>query len=363
MSIRIGTYLIWASIADGERKDMGGKMADKKPWLVDVPVKVNIWVRPECQRKQFDVIKQARPSILFIQSDGGRNEQEWKIINEHRKMFDTEIDWDCKVYKIYADRNYGLYTMGAMRDKILWAHVDRCISLEDDQIPSVSFFRFCAELLEKYKDDERICCICGMNHLGVSSDVASDYFFSRQGSIWGVALWKRTYDQFGKFMYGKDPYIMKLLKQRTKHNPIVWKRICAYAKSSEYEGHVAGDEFFIEFAMYGLNQLQIIPKYNMISNIGCSESAAHSNDIQMLPRGIRKIFNAKLYEMNFPLKHPEYVIPDVEYEKKRNRMMGYNYPVIFWARKVESFILMVRYGKFKQALKKVKNTIVPQRES
>mgnify|MGYP006958040231 FL=1 len=101
----------------------------------------------------------------------------------------------------------------------------------------------------------------------------------------------------------------------------------------------------------------------MISNIGCSESAAHSNDIQMLPRGIRKIFNAKLYEMNFPLKHPEYVIPDVEYEKKRNRMMGYNYPVIFWARKVESFILMVRYGKFKQALKKVKNTIVPQRES
>lgn len=45
---------------------------DKKPWLVDVPVKVNIWIRPECQRKQFEALKQARPSILFIQSDGGR---------------------------------------------------------------------------------------------------------------------------------------------------------------------------------------------------------------------------------------------------------------------------------------------------
>ena len=78
--------------------DAGGNTVNKKPWLVDVPVKVNIWVRPECQRKQFEVIKQARPSILFIQSDGGRNEQEWKIINEHRKMFDTEIDWDCTVY-------------------------------------------------------------------------------------------------------------------------------------------------------------------------------------------------------------------------------------------------------------------------
>ena len=334
-----------------------------KPWLVDIPVKVNIWIRPECQRRQFEVIKQARPRILFIQSDGGRNDEEWKIINEHRRMFDTEIDWDCTVYKIYADQNYGLYTMGNMRNEIVWSKVDRCIFLEDDQIPAVSYFRFCAELLEKYKDDERICCICGMNHLGISENVTSDYFFSRQGSIWGVALWKRTYDQFGSFTYGKDPYIMKLIKQRTKHNPIAWKRICAYANSDEYEGHVAGSEFFIEFAMYGLNQLQIIPKYNMISNIGCSEKAVHSNSIQMLPHGIRKVFDAKIYELDFPLKHPKYIIPDVDYEKKRNRIMGYNHPIVSYWRKVESFVLMVRHGKLKQAIKKVKQNLIVQRES
>lgn len=100
---------------------------NKKPWLVDVPVKVNIWVRPECQRKQFEVIKQARPSILFIQSDGGRNEQEWKIINEHRKMFDTEIDWDCTVYKLYEETNQGMYTMGRKLHDFVWSKVDRCI--------------------------------------------------------------------------------------------------------------------------------------------------------------------------------------------------------------------------------------------
>lgn len=334
----------------------------KKPWLVDVPVKVNIWIRPECQRKQFEVLKQARPSILFIQSDGGRNEEEWKIIKEHRKMFDKEIDWECTVYRIYANKNYGLYTMGNMRNEVVWSHVDRCILLEDDQIPSVSYFRFCAELLEKYKDDERICCICGMNHLSVSDNVTADYFFARQGSIWGVAIWKRTYDQFNDFSYGKDPYVMTLLKQRTAHNRIAWKRICAYAKNMEYEGHVAGSEFFIEFAMYGLNQLQIIPKYNMISNIGCSEAAAHANSIRLLPKGLRKVFNSKIYEMDFPMKESKYVIPDVEYEKKRNRIMGYNYPIIFALRKVECFLLMVRYGKLKQAIKKMKNTLNPQKE-
>ncbi len=336
---------------------------DKKPWLVDVPVKVNIWIRPECQRKQFEVLKQARPSILFIQSDGGRNEEEWKIIKEHRKMFDTEIDWDCTVYRIYADKNYGLYAMGGMREKILWSHVDRCILLEDDQIPSVSYFRFCAELLEKYKDDERICCICGMNHLGVSENVSADYFFSRQGSIWGVAMWKRTYEQFDKFSYGKDPYVMGLLKQRTRHNQIAWKRICAYAEKNEYEGHVAGTEFFLEYAMYGFNQLQIIPKYNMISNIGCSEQATHSNSLKMLPRGIRRVFNMKTYEVSFPIKHPEYVIPDVDYEKKRNRIMGYNYPFVFWFRKVESLLLMLRFGKWKKAVTKFKNTFFSASET
>ena len=336
---------------------------EKKPWLVDVPVKVNIWIRPECQRKQFEVLKQARPRILFIQSDGGRNEKEWAIIKEHRKMFDTEIDWDCEVYRIYADKNYGLYTMGSMREKIIWEHVDRCIHLEDDQIPSVSYFRFCAEFLEKYKDDERICCICGMNHLGVSENVTADYFFSRQGSIWGYATWKRVYNQFYEFGYENDPYVMKLLEQRTAKNRFFWKqRILGYKKDKTYNGHIAGDEFFVGLAMYLHNQVQIIPKYNMISNIGCSEDAAHSNSIKLLPHGIRQVFFSKTYELNFPLKHPKYVIPDIEYEKKRNRIMAHNHPMISCFRKVESFCLMVRYGKIKQAVKKTKDFFVPKKE-
>ena len=342
----------------------GVSLMEKKPWLVDVPVKVNIWIRPECQRKQFEVLKQARPRILFIQSDGGRNEKEWEIIKEHRKMFDTEIDWDCEVYRIYADKNYGLYTMGRMRDKVIWDHVDRCIYLEDDHIPSVSYFRFCAELLEKYKDDERICCICGMNHLGVYEDATADYFFSRQGSIWGVATWKRVYEKFFRFDYEDDSYVMKLLEQRTRHNRFFWKkRILGYKANKMHNGHEAGDEFFIELSMYLNNQVQIIPKYNLISNIGCSEDAAHSNSIKFLPHGIRRVFFSKTYELNFPLRHPKYVIPDIEYEKKRDRIMAHNHSVISCMRKIESFLLLIRYGKINLALRKVKNTVIRPRET
>ena len=69
-----------------------------KPYLVDVPVKINIWIREECQKRQWEIIKKARPSILFIQSDGGRNESEWKAINNNRKLIDNGIDWECTVY-------------------------------------------------------------------------------------------------------------------------------------------------------------------------------------------------------------------------------------------------------------------------
>lgn len=323
-----------------------------KPFLVDVPVKVNIWIRPECQRKQFEVLKEARPSILFIQSDGGRNEKEWAAIYENRKLFDEGIDWDCTIYKIYEDHNNGLYAMGRKMREVIWKRVDRCIFLEDDILPSVSFFRYCAELLERYKDDLRIDCICGMNHLGVSENVTADYFFSRQGSIWGTATWKRSVEMRDpNLSYKDDPYVVELLKQRTANRPAMKKEIFGYMNDPYFYGHPAGSEFFHSFAMYGYNQLQIIPKVNLISNIGCTENSAHSDSLKNLPRGIRKIFNMKTYEMDFPLKHTDFVIPDIAYEKKRNRIMGHNAPFVSFYRKCVRAIKKIIHGDIQGVLK------------
>lgn len=328
---------------------------EKKPFLVDVPVRVNIWIRPECQRKQFEVLKKARPSILFLQSDGGRNEEEWEAIRQNREIFDNEIDWDCKVYKIYEDQNLGLYNMGAKVTAFIWEHVDRCIFLEDDHIPAISFFRYCAELLERYKDDLRIDCICGVNILEKYDECSADYFFSRQGSIWGTARWKRSCEmKDADFSYGNDPYVMKLLRQRAKHNPIFIKRAEAYSKGKYYEGHVAGSEFFREFSMYGYNQLQIIPKVNLISNIGVSAESEHADEINQLPRGIRRVFNMPIHEINFPMIHPRYVMPDVAYEKKRNQIMAYNTPIRNTFRIIERGWLKLQSGDIKYIISKIR---------
>jgi len=175
-----------------------------KSFLVDVPVKVNIWTRPSCQRRQFEVIKQARPSILILQSDGGRNESEWVAILENRRIYDKEVDWECTIHRLYEDHNNGMYAMAKKTAQFIWSHYDRCVFLEDDHIPAVSFFRFCAELLERYKDDTRVNLICGANQIEKNKDCTSDYFFSRASCISGIATWKRVIDNWGQdFAYAE----------------------------------------------------------------------------------------------------------------------------------------------------------------
>lgn len=319
-----------------------------KPYLVDVPVRVNIWIRPECQQKQFEVLKKARPSIMFLISDGGRNEKEWEAIRQNRKLIDEGIDWDCTVYRLYEEQNNGLYAMGKKGSELIWSKVDRCIFLEDDYVPSISYFRFCAELLEKYKNDERVSAICGMVHTGVWERASTDYFFSKGGSIWGMATWKRTFEKRKyQFEYAKDPYTMNLLKKATKDNKIFWKRLKGYVEKGVYENHPAGGEFFHGMELYGHRQLYIVPKYNMIKNIGCTEEGAHATEYRLLPRGLRRVFNMETYEIDFPLKHPKYFLEDVEYFRTVKRIMAFGHPIIQLWRRIESVFLVVRYKGIK----------------
>jgi len=210
-------------------------------------------------------------------------------------------------------------------------------------------------LLEKYKDDERIQAICGMNHCGTWEQATADYFFADEGSIWGIATWKRTDEhRDAEHRYGKDPYTMKLLKSHTKKEPLYWKRLQGYAQDPYYGNHIAGGEFYHRFEIYAQHRLYIIPKYNMIKNIGCTADSAHAAEYELLPRGIRRVFNMQTYEYALPLQHPQYVIPDMEYSKKRARIMATGHGWVRFARRVESVLLIVRYKGFSKAIERIR---------
>ena len=320
-----------------------------KPYLVDVPVVLFVFVRPSTLRCVFDRIKEARPSQLFLVSDGPRPDkpEDKELISESRKIVE-EIDWDCCIHQYYQEENHGLYAM--VRESLDWvfSYVDRCIFLEDDVVPSLSFFQFCSELLERYKDDLRVNMICGMNHLGEYKEPNTDYFFSEAAAIWGFAFWRRTYEAFYDARYGEDPYILDKMKEHAKGYKEFAKALEGYYRNEYYGGHMAGPEFYIRFVICSQNKVNIIPKYNMIKNIGFCEGSTHAaKDIRIMPKGVQNMFQMKTYEYTFPLKHPYYLIADSKYEKKVLRIVGRNNPLIRYYRRGEGLLRRLYYDREK----------------
>jgi hypothetical protein len=85
----------------------------------------------------------------------------------------------------------------------------------------------------------------------------------------------------------------------------------------------------------------------MISNIGNDGESTHgAASYDLLPKGIRRIFNMRTYEYEFPLKHPPFVIEDMVFLKKINRIMARGYPLVRLYRRFESAFYKMRAGDF-----------------
>jgi hypothetical protein len=322
---------------------------------LNVPVVLFVFSRPDTLKKVFDVLKKVKPKVLFLVSDAPRDfvQGEKDKVMESRKVV-SEIDWECRVIKIYETTNQGLYTMlWSSMDKV-FKEYDRCIFLEDDVVPSVSFFYFMEDLLEKFKDDERIQQISGMNFLDIYPKNLSDsYFYSKETSIWGFGLWRRTYLSFDReHSYGKNEYLLKRLKKNMPRSN--FKRVINYVKHSVSDGHVAGFEYYFGLDKFINNRVSVVPKYNMISNIGCVNESQHENTYITMPKEVQRMYYMKTYELEFPLKHNEYVIEDECYGKKARKITGVGHPFISFRRKVITVFKLLRYEGFKGLKRKLK---------
>lgn len=330
-----------------------------KEYLVDISVSIMAFIRPDCLEKQFEVIKQARPSRLFIISDGPRENVPTDLdkIIASRKVVET-IDWECDVHRLYFDDNQGLYATSKYSMDCIFNLVDRCIFLEDDDIPAVSFFRFCAELLEKYKDDRRIGGIAGFNHLEEYKGPKTDYFFQSELPSWGWAYWKRSYEEYFDFSldYINDNYILKQMKKSLSKT--TYKNAVKCAKEGMISGHIPWFEFYMGVSKALQNALYIMPTKNLISNWGCGNDAIHSSAYKNLSKDEQKLFYSNTYELEFPLKHPKYVIKDTKFEKIAKRITGYGHPLIRFKRRISKGVKTLWYQGFKGLnvqLKRIKN--------
>lgn len=318
----------------------------KKEYLIDVPVLLIFFARPEQFSKVFEQVRIARPSKLYLYQDGPRSNRPDDIKNIKKcREIAGKIDWECEVKKLYQDKNVGCDPSEFIAQKWMFETEEMGIILEDDDVPSQSFFPFAKELLIKYKDDQRINMICAMNNTGVTENINESYFFSMRGSIWGWASWKRVIDKWdGSYSLLNDKNFMQLLKYRFESEEIYnnFVKTCHNHRSSG-KAHY---ESINALCMFANNSLNIIPKYNMMTNIGIGENGTHaSDDIRKLPKGTAQMMHMKRYEIEFPLTHPTYVIQNKEFELKLNRIAGWGRPTVQLYRRAEGIVRNLIYSK------------------
>ncbi len=328
---------------------------------VDVPVALVFFNRPEQFAKVFETVKKAAPSKLFLIQDGARenNEKDVENIKKCREVLNG-IDWECEIYEDFSEVNLGcgrrIYT-GITK---CFEKVDRLIILEDDCVPSQSFFPFCQEILERYKDDERVGMITGMNHLNTFDEVSSDYFFAMVGSIAGWATWKSSWDltsyDLSDVVNDKDAMRILEMNQKYANN---WNNIhtAVLQKKSILDNGGKLSSWSTQFAAGQIlaSKLIIVPRVNLMSNIGLTEESANSaNNIKFVPKGLRPLYQLKLFEMDFPLKHPKYVFNDVEYCRKVDILVGGKNKLDVKRRKLEVIFLHIIHGDIKYLFDKFK---------
>lgn len=331
--------------------------------LIDIPVALVFFNRPEQFAKVFEQVRIARPSKLFLIQDGPRenNPKDVENIAKCRKVIE-QIDWVCEVETDFSETNLGCGKRVFSGILKCFEKVDRLIILEDDCVPSQSFFPFCKELLEKYKDDQRISMITGMNHLNTFDAVDADYLFSAVGSIAGWATWKRSWEgiSFDLGEIAEDKQAMRLLEYYEKYAPI--SNSVHTMATERWKAQKAGKKLSSWSTQFGLAQilngrLIIAPKVNLMTNIGLTAESANSvSNIKLVPRGLRPLYQLKLFEMEFPLKHPKYVMNDIEYCKAVDKLMRPN-KFVRITRKIESVFLRLIHGDTASLLKGLKRRL------
>lgn len=273
----------------------------------DVPVLLMIFNRPETTEKVFNAIKKERPKRLFVAADGPRVNKPGEVERcmEVRKIA-TAVDWDCEVKTLFREKNLGCGRAPAEAITWFFNNVEEGIILEDDCLPSHDFFLFCAELLERYRNDARIMEIGGNNLLGPHfKDNDYSYYFSNHNMIWGWATWRRAWKvyDFEMKLYNKvrdTRYLESCF--HSIYELDYFKFI--FDKTINNINKLTWWDYQWEFLRRLNSGLTIVPSCNLVLNLGLGSNATHTTD----PHGTGA--NLKFEALTFPLKHPEFILAD-----------------------------------------------------
>ncbi len=265
------------------------------------PVVFLIFRRPDLTARVFEAIRQAQPAKLLVVADGPRDEAEAVLCQQARSITE-QVDWDCEVLRNYSDINLGCRKRVSSGLDWAFEQIEEAIILEDDCLPHPSFFRYCQELLDYYRDDKRIWCIGGNNFQDGQWRGDGSYYFSNYNCVWGWASWRRAWQHYDRHLenwpaFRDGQYLAGILDSdlEVQYWQGTFERLYSLGEPNTWD---------YAYTLTGwLNRgLMVMPNVNLVSNIGFRSDGTHTV-------GESKLANMPVADIG-ELQHPAFIVRD-----------------------------------------------------
>lgn len=293
--------------------------------MFKTPIVLFLFKRANSTRKILDRIRQVEPEKLYVICDEGRTEQERLLVREVRAVVDECVDWPCEVIRDYADQNRGVFAQIGLGALKVFECEERAIFLEDDNLPEVTFFSWCEQMLDAYERDERVVWVCGTNYLGESHPAdGSDIYFTQHLLPCGWASWAHKFKNY----YDKDFHLADEAGWLNRfRNSYTDRRLYVQQRESvlgELERAERGErfrswDFHMVFSIKMQGLLGIAPSHNQITNIGVDEFSTHGSKTGN--RMTDRFCNIPSSPMPVPCELPEVVKIDKNFERSIGKII------------------------------------------
>ena len=244
----------------------------------DIPVLILGFNRPEFLAELFTELRHLQPRKIYFAVDGPRSgtPTDLERVALSREQVNL-IDWPCDVSTRLNDSNLGCGLGVSSAISWFFEHEELGVILEDDIRPDPSFFPFMAEMLTRFRDDERVFAVTGTNFVPsnyISTEGA--YRFSRIPVVWGWGTWRRAWQKYAFDITGwhkgwsvKDARLA------------LGGQWCSYAYWSAHFTLVARRridtwDYQVVCAAMKSGALTVTPNVNVVTNVGFTPEATHS---------------------------------------------------------------------------------------
>ncbi len=220
---------------------------------------------------------------VFLVIDGPQEED---IQSVQQKLASNALNLFGDSLSIFQlERNQG--TRAALKFGLekVFATCDSVIVLEDDCLPSRSFFSYCQYALIHYKSDSSVGCISGRQ--AFSSNCGSPFMYkSRISETWGWATWR---DRLSSNSF-------EIPQQWSIYKHVLWCGVGLLPTLFFHRGlrmsRISKNIWDFQFAAYLVvsRYYTIRPSENLVQNVGFGQSATHTysgTQIEKLPSSKR----------------------------------------------------------------------------